>query len=201
MQRLWSLGALLCNAVHCAVKVPRNSADKTVYTREEWAVGSGQWEYRSCSVCSAGSIVVQCRLKMVPCGRRNYPPGTHHNSLKARALCYFACLCNCWSATFRAMCCSCVGAWKPAYICNHLFSLNTLSIYMLSHPAAYLLIYNLLIRLTKGETKAQIVACIHAPFSSPFCRRRFVSFGVALPICGRIRARAAPGWDPCMWEG
>ena len=63
-------------------------------------------------------------------------------------------------------------------------------------PPAYLLI-----RLTKGETKAQIVACIHAPFSAPFCRRRFVSFGVALPICGRIRARAAPGWDPCMWEG
>ena len=60
---------------------------------------------------------------------------------------------------------------------------------------------HMLIRLTKGETKAQIVACMHAPFSSPFCRQRFVSFGVALPICGRIRARAAPGWDRCMWEG
>ena len=68
-------------------------------------------------------------------------------------------------------------------------------------PHPLLLQVYLLIRLTKGKTKAQIVACMHAPSLSPFCRRRFVSFGVALPICGRIRARAAPGWDPCMWEG
>ena len=67
---VFTVGALLCNAVHCAVKAPGSSADKTVNTREEWAVG------RSCSVCSAGSIAVQCWLKMVPCGRRNYPPGT-----------------------------------------------------------------------------------------------------------------------------
>ena len=65
---------------------------------------------------------------------------------------------------------------------------------LLAHPY-------MLIRLNRGETKVQIVACMHAPFSSPFCRQRFVSFGVGLPICGRIRARAAPGWDRCMWEG
>ena len=49
----------------------------------------------------------------------------------------------------------------------------------------------MLIRLTKGETKAQIVACMHAPFLLRSCRQRFVSFGVASCLhvgCVRIRA-------------
>ena len=98
-------------------------------------------------------------------------------------------------------CIICIKYHTDTICCMHQVQIKQLYQDGLPPPpplAAYLLIYNLLIRLTKGETKAQIVACIHAPFSSPFCRRRFVSFGVALPICGRIRARAAPGWDPCM---
>ena len=70
---------------------------------------------------------------------------------------------------------------------------------------------HMLIRLTKGETKAQIVACMHTPFSSPFCRQRFVSFGVAsclyvgvlglqqplggILACGRAEAKTGSGWS------
>ena len=81
--------------------------------------------------------------------------------------------------------------------------------YFFPHPTNLTKSHKRFTCLTKGDTKAQIVACMHAPFSSPFCHQRFVSFGVASCLyvgvlglqqplggifaCGRAEAKTGSG--------